>query len=107
MRQVTWSAFSRNIATLAKRGPLLVTRHGKPACICLGIPKGGTPMGDAQAMLLLVAMGEADVAAGRTIPQAQVMKDLKQRLRERIERLAAEAKPRGARSIRKAPRRRH
>jgi len=35
-------------------------------------------------MLKLMAMGEADVANGRTVPQAQVFRSLKRRLRARL-----------------------
>jgi hypothetical protein len=34
--------------------------------------------------LKLVAMGESDVAKGRTVPQAQVFRSLKERLKARL-----------------------
>jgi prevent-host-death family protein len=39
---------------------------------------------DALMMLKLVAMGESDVAKGRTVPQAQVFRSLKERLKARL-----------------------
>lgn len=39
---------------------------------------------DALMMLKLVAMGEADIAKGRSVPQDQVFDSLKKRLKDRI-----------------------
>jgi len=44
-------------------------------------PAGQNPQRDVDTMLLLVAMGELDIARGRTLPQAEVFRRLRASLR--------------------------
>lgn len=72
----------------ASRNPMVVTQNG--ACtVVIQDHDSYQRTRHALIMLKLVAMGEADVAKGRTIPQAEVFSSLKKRLKARI---AAEAK---------------
>jgi prevent-host-death family protein len=67
----------------ANRRPVVVTQNGASTVV---IQDHDTYQRTRDALLLLklVAMGEADVAKGRTIPQDQVFSSLKARLKERI-----------------------
>jgi prevent-host-death family protein len=72
-----------------RRAPLVVTQNGASTVVIQDLESFQRTR-DALLMLKLVAMGEADAAKGRTIPQAQVFASLKKRLRAR---LASQAKP--------------
>lgn len=72
----------------SSRNPLVVTQNGA-STVVIQDHDSYQRTRDALMMLKLVAMGEADVAKGRTIPQAEVFGSLKKRLKARI---AAEAK---------------
>lgn len=69
-------------------GPMIVTQNGATAAI-IQDPESYERTQQALAMLKLVAMGEADVAKGRTVSHAKVFSSLKKRLAARA---AAEAK---------------
>jgi prevent-host-death family protein len=72
----------------ASRNPLVVTQNGA-STVVIQDHDSYQRTREALMMLKLVAMGEADVAKGRTIPQAEVFGSLKKRLKAQI---AAEAK---------------
>lgn len=74
----------------ASRNPLVVTQNGA-STVVIQDHESYQRTRDALMMLKLVAMGEADVAKGRTIPNAEVFNSLKKRLKGQI---AAEAKAR-------------
>ena len=74
----------------ASRNPLVVTQNGA-STVVIQDHESYQRTRDALMMLKLVAMGEADVAKGRTIPNAEVFSSLKKRLKAQI---AAEAKAR-------------
>jgi hypothetical protein len=84
VRQVPWSTFTRQILKLVKHAPFLVTRHGKPACLCIGLPTTKNRLSDAKAMIALLAMGELDVRANRTVPHEQVIAAAKARIRRKL-----------------------
>lgn len=65
------------------RNPLIVTQNGNSSVVIIDHATFQQTQ-DALAMMRLIAMGEADVAAGRTIPHEEVFSSLKQRLKERI-----------------------
>ncbi len=70
-------------------GPMIVTQNGATAAI-IQDPETYERTQQALAMLKLVAMGEADVAKGRTVTHAQVFRSLKKRLAARAAAEAAE-----------------
>ena len=70
-------------------GPMIVTQNGATAAI-IQDPETYERTQQALAMLKLVAMGEADVAKGRTVAHAQVFRSLKKRLAARAAAEAAE-----------------
>lgn len=72
----------------ASRRPMVVTQNGASTAV-IQDHESYQRTRDALLMLKLVAMGEADIAKGRTTPQAEVFGSLKKRLKARI---AAEAK---------------
>ncbi len=65
----------------ANRTPVIVTQNGA-STVVIQDHDSYQRTRDALLMLKLVAMGEADVAKGRTIPQAEVFGSLKQRLQQ-------------------------
>jgi prevent-host-death family protein len=67
----------------ASRNPMVVTQNGA-STVVIQDHDSYQRTRDALMMLKLVAMGEADVAKGRTIPQAEVFGSLKKRLKARI-----------------------
>ena len=74
----------------ASRNPLVVTQNGA-STVVIQDHESYQRTRDALMMLKLVAMGEADVAKGRTISHVEVFGSLKKRLKAQI---AAEAKAR-------------
>jgi prevent-host-death family protein len=72
----------------ASRKPMVVTQNGA-STVVIQDHDSYQRTREALMMLKLLAMGEADVAKGRTIPQTEVFGALKKRLKARI---AAEAK---------------
>jgi prevent-host-death family protein len=70
--------------------PVVVTQSGANAAV-IQDHESFQRTRDALVMLKLVAMGEADASRGRTVPQAQVFRSLKKRLKARL----ARAKKRG------------
>jgi prevent-host-death family protein len=72
----------------ASHQPMVVTQNGASTAVIQDHASYQRTR-DALLMLKLVAMGEADVAKGRTVPQDEVFRSLKHRLKARI---AAEAK---------------
>lgn len=69
----------------ASRHPLVVTQNGA-STVVIQDHESYQRTRDALMMLKLVAMGEADIAKGRTVPQAEVFSSLKQRLNAQIDR---------------------
>ena len=72
----------------AKHAPVIITQNGASTAV-IQDHESYQRTRDAMLMLKLVAMGEADIAKGRTIPQREVFASLKKRLKQRI---AQEAK---------------
>ena len=72
-------------------GPMIVTQNGASSVV-IQDHESYERTREALVMLKLVAMGEADVAKGRTISHAQVFRSLKKRLAARVAAEAAEAK---------------
>ena len=64
------------------RRPVVVTQNGA-STVVIQDHASYQQTRDALLMLKLVAMGEADIAKGRTVPQAEVFRSLKQRLTAR------------------------
>jgi prevent-host-death family protein len=64
----------------SSRNPLVVTQNGV-STVVIQDHDSYQRTRDALMMLKLVAMGEADVAKGRTVPQAEVFAGLKKRLK--------------------------
>jgi prevent-host-death family protein len=67
----------------ANHAPVVVTQNGVSTVVIQDHASYERTRA-ALVMLKLVAMGEADVARGRTVPQAEVFGALKKRLKERI-----------------------
>jgi prevent-host-death family protein len=67
----------------ASHDPLVITQNGANTAV-LQDHESYQRTRQALAMLKLVAMGEQDIAKGRTVPQAEVFRSLKQRLHARI-----------------------
>lgn len=63
--------------------PLVITQNGANTAVIVD-HESYQRTRQALAMLKLIAMGESDVAKGRTLPQAEVFMSLKQRLQARI-----------------------
>jgi hypothetical protein len=81
---MSWSTFAKRMQASVQRAPIVVTKRGKPAFVCLGLPTDKTRLGEAKAMIALLAMGELDIMAGRTIPHRQVIRDMRARLKRRL-----------------------
>ena len=67
----------------ASHDPLVITQNGANTAVILDHDSYQRTK-QALAMLKLVAMGEQDIAKGRTVPQAEVFRSLKQRLQAKI-----------------------
>lgn len=63
--------------------PITVTQNGVPSAVIID-HESYQRTRDALALLKLTAMGEKDVAAGRTIPQKQVFADARARIQAAI-----------------------
>ena len=67
---------------LAETGePLVITQNGEPKGVLLDVTSY-QELRDAVLLLKLAAQGEADVQAGRTVPQSEVFQSLRDRLAE-------------------------
>jgi len=64
------------------RRPVVITQRGEAKGVLLDVASY-QELRDAVLMLKLVAQGEADVHAGRTVPQDEVFRDLRRRLTEK------------------------
>ena len=64
------------------RRPVVITQHGEPKGVLMDIASY-EELRRATLLLRLVAQGEADARAGRTVPQAKVFADLRRRLRRK------------------------
>lgn len=67
----------------ASHDPLVITQNGANTAVIVDHDSYQRTR-QALAMLKLVAMGEQDIAKGRTVPQAEVFRSLKQRLQAKI-----------------------
>ncbi len=67
----------------ASHDPLVITQNGANTAVIVDHDSYQRTR-QALAMLKLVAMGEQDIAKGRTVPQAEVFRALKQRLQAKI-----------------------
>ena len=61
------------------RRPVVITQHGEPKGVLMDVASY-EELRRATLLLRLVAQGEADARAGRTVPQAKVFADLRRRL---------------------------
>ncbi len=64
------------------RRPVVITQNGEPKGVLLDVDSY-QELRDAVLLLKLAAQGEADVQAGRTVPQSEVFRDLRARLTEK------------------------
>ena len=62
------------------RRPLVITQNGEPKGVLMDF-ESFQEMREAMLLLKLVAQGEADIRAGRVVPQAEVFARLRRRLR--------------------------
>lgn len=76
-----WSQFVRSVAQATRNGPVLVTRRGKPCCMAVGFPKALQVLTEGERMAALVAMGEQDIAAGKTMPQARAIVSVRSKVK--------------------------
>ena len=74
------------------RKPVVVTQNGA-STVVIQDHDSYVRTREALMMLKLIAMGEADVAKGRTIPQADVFASLKNRLKARMSAEVKAGKP--------------
>jgi prevent-host-death family protein len=65
--------------------PLVITQNGANTAVIQDY-ESFQRIGKALAMLKLIAMGEHDIAKGRTVPQSEVFSSLKRRLQAKIDR---------------------
>ena len=72
----------------ASHDPVVITQNGANTAVIIDHDSYQRTR-QALAMLKLVAMGEQDIAKGRTISQAEVFRSLKQRLKVHISKTAA------------------
>lgn len=63
------------------RRPVVITQNGEPKGVLLDVTSY-QELRDAVLLLKLAAQGEADVQAGRTVPQSEVFQSLRDRLTE-------------------------
>ncbi len=61
------------------RRPVVITQNGEPKGVLLDV-ESYQGLRDAVLLLKLAAQGEADVEAGRTVPQSEVFQGLRDRL---------------------------
>ncbi|HLL00783.1 MAG TPA: type II toxin-antitoxin system Phd/YefM family antitoxin [Myxococcaceae bacterium] len=64
------------------RRPVVITQHGEAQAVVLDVATYEA-LRDATLLLQLTAQGEADVQAGRTLPQAQAFARARKRLAQR------------------------
>ncbi len=64
------------------RRPVVITQNGEPKGVLLDVASY-QELRDAVLLLKLAAQGEADVGAGRTVPQAEVFLGLRDRLSQK------------------------
>jgi prevent-host-death family protein len=64
------------------RRPVVITQHGEAQAVVMDVATYEA-LRDATLLLQLTAQGEADVQAGRTLPQAEVFKRARRRLAQR------------------------
>ena len=67
----------------ASHDPVIITQNGASTAVIMD-HESYQRTRQALAMLKLAAMGEQDIAKGRTMPQAEVFRSLKRRLQGRI-----------------------
>ena len=72
--------------------PLVITQNGASTAVLID-HESYERMRQAMLMLKLVSMGEQDVAKGRTVPQAEVFRSLRRRLKAQA---AKQARPQSA-----------
>ena len=65
------------------RRPMVITQNGEPKGVILDIDTYQS-LKDVTLLLQLIAQGEADVKAGRTVPQDEVFSDLRARLQAKV-----------------------
>ena len=82
-------------AVRASHDPVVITQNGANTAVIVDHDSYQRTR-QALAMLKLVAMGEQDIAKGRTIPQTEVFNSLKQRLRAMTDKTAAKSAARRA-----------
>jgi prevent-host-death family protein len=63
------------------RRPVVITQNGEPKGVLVDVASY-QELRDAVLLMKLIAQGEADVRAGRTLPQAEVFQRLRGRLSE-------------------------
>jgi len=63
------------------RRPVVITQNGEAKGVLLDVASY-QELKDSVLMLKLLALGEADVRAGRTVPQAQAFRELEEGLEE-------------------------
>jgi prevent-host-death family protein len=72
---------ARLLRTVGKtRRPMVITRNGQPEGVLMDY-ESFQEMREATLLLKLVAQGEVDIRAGRVIPQAEVFRRVRGRLR--------------------------
>jgi prevent-host-death family protein len=75
-------------AVRVSHDPVVITQNGASTAVLVDHDSYQRTR-QALAMLKLVAMGEQDIAKGRTVAQAEVFRALKQRLQTRIAKTSA------------------
>jgi prevent-host-death family protein len=60
------------------RRPVIITQHGEAQAVVLDV-KSYEALRDATLLIQLTAQGEADVQAGRTLPQSEVFHRVRRR----------------------------
>jgi prevent-host-death family protein len=64
------------------RRPVVITQNGEPKGVLVDVTSY-QELRDAVLLMKLIAQGEADVRAGRTVPQDEVFRKLRGRLSEK------------------------
>jgi prevent-host-death family protein len=64
------------------RRPVVITQNGEPKGVLVDVASY-QELRDAVLLMKLIAQGEADVRAGRTVPQGEVFRKLRGRLSEK------------------------
>jgi len=62
---------------------MIITQHGEPKVVVMDVASYDR-LQESLAMLMLVAQGQADIRAGRVVPQEQVFANLRTRLKSRL-----------------------